>query len=355
VFAVAVSVRAEILVTKSGSKYEGTVTLEGDRYILVKPGGGRMTFPMRMVKEVVSAGVFRERFLKRVGTADLTDEDQVEELIEYALKNELVKEARKLAADAHKARLAQAGTRVQALKNLAAWSRRHSLAREAAACEALASKQVFAPMRRQAGKAPMALAKLARWCWQHGLPAEAREMEAKALRLAPSDSGVQRELRRGLERQLLASTTESLWKKHMKLSLAVSPSEAGGVDSEAIGFRLENKTPCTLIVFAGSKRLSENGEGKPQLAAGPREWRVHPDGQLSLFALPGSAVTRLPMRKGRFRGVATVLKASLCAIRVLPTRAKLPAIEMEIRVEVMAAAGRVIVMDYEIHFSKTQP
>lgn len=43
----------DTLITKSGSKYKGTVIKDGDNYILIKPSGGRMTFPGSMVREVI--------------------------------------------------------------------------------------------------------------------------------------------------------------------------------------------------------------------------------------------------------------------------------------------------------------
>jgi len=45
----------DTIVTKTGSRYEGEVTQEGGFYVLTKPGGGKMTFPSGMVKEVIEA------------------------------------------------------------------------------------------------------------------------------------------------------------------------------------------------------------------------------------------------------------------------------------------------------------
>lgn len=44
---------ADVLVTKSGSRYKGTVVDKGDSYQLIKPSGGKMTIPKSMVREVV--------------------------------------------------------------------------------------------------------------------------------------------------------------------------------------------------------------------------------------------------------------------------------------------------------------
>jgi hypothetical protein len=43
----------DVLVTKGGTRYEGTVTEQGDNYVLTKPDGGTMTLPKSMVREVV--------------------------------------------------------------------------------------------------------------------------------------------------------------------------------------------------------------------------------------------------------------------------------------------------------------
>jgi hypothetical protein len=45
-------VRADILVTKSGSRWEGTITDKGDHYEVVIPNGSKMTFPKSAVQEV---------------------------------------------------------------------------------------------------------------------------------------------------------------------------------------------------------------------------------------------------------------------------------------------------------------
>jgi hypothetical protein len=50
---VSVPAFADVLVTKSGAKYEGTVTDEGDNYVLVGANGAVMTWPKGVVKEVI--------------------------------------------------------------------------------------------------------------------------------------------------------------------------------------------------------------------------------------------------------------------------------------------------------------
>jgi len=44
---------ADVLVTKSGSRYKGTVVDKGDSYLLIKPSGGRITLAKSMVREVI--------------------------------------------------------------------------------------------------------------------------------------------------------------------------------------------------------------------------------------------------------------------------------------------------------------
>lgn len=43
----------DTLITKNGSQFEGTVTIEGGEYVLVKPSGGKMMFTKNMVDKVI--------------------------------------------------------------------------------------------------------------------------------------------------------------------------------------------------------------------------------------------------------------------------------------------------------------
>jgi hypothetical protein len=46
-------VLADTLVTKSGSRYEGVVTQEGENYVIALDRGGKQSWPLAMVKEVI--------------------------------------------------------------------------------------------------------------------------------------------------------------------------------------------------------------------------------------------------------------------------------------------------------------
>ncbi|HUS47180.1 MAG TPA: hypothetical protein VM098_03605 [Phycisphaerae bacterium] len=46
---------ADVLVTTSGSRYEGQVVDQGDSYLVRRPNGGKITFPKSMVKEVIKS------------------------------------------------------------------------------------------------------------------------------------------------------------------------------------------------------------------------------------------------------------------------------------------------------------
>ena len=45
--------RGDVLVTKNGGRFEGKVTEDGNAYVLVRPGGGKMRFQKAAVKEVI--------------------------------------------------------------------------------------------------------------------------------------------------------------------------------------------------------------------------------------------------------------------------------------------------------------
>jgi len=97
----------DILITKSGSKYEGNVTRDGSSYILRRAGGGKMTFPAGMVREVIR---------KDLPTKPVAPKATPEVRAAVAALTAKLEEARKELADARKqararhAKAAGAGT-----------------------------------------------------------------------------------------------------------------------------------------------------------------------------------------------------------------------------------------------------
>lgn len=165
-------VLGDVLVTRSGKRWEGKVTVNGDSYVLERPGGGKLTFPKIMVKEVIKSGQFKARYKKMLKTADLTDNIQVEKLARFAHKGGLVKERRKLLTDIYTPRLAKAKGKLKALRALAKWCRKYSMKDESAACRLRINKLEFPAKLADAGSNLERLEKLARWCMGRNMPEE---------------------------------------------------------------------------------------------------------------------------------------------------------------------------------------
>jgi len=62
--------QGDIVVTKSGSKYEGALTEDGDNYVLTTSSGGKMFFPKSMVKEIVREQMSPEKTARRAKAGD---------------------------------------------------------------------------------------------------------------------------------------------------------------------------------------------------------------------------------------------------------------------------------------------
>jgi predicted transcriptional regulator len=63
------TVIADVLVTRSGGRWEGKVTESGTDYVLVRPDGSKMSFPKDVVKEVVIEGQSAARQSGVAGTS----------------------------------------------------------------------------------------------------------------------------------------------------------------------------------------------------------------------------------------------------------------------------------------------
>lgn len=178
---------ADVLVLKSGRRYEGKVVEQGDTYVLTKPGGGRMALPKSIVAKVILSGEFAAEFGGMCKSADLTKDEDVDKLIGLARKNGLVKEVDVLLADAQAVRASKAADPVASLYALARLAKKHGLSRHEAASRLAADRLAFGAKLAAAGGNGVALAKLAAWCRQCGLAAEAKRAEAEAIRVAPDD------------------------------------------------------------------------------------------------------------------------------------------------------------------------
>lgn len=180
----------DVLVTKSGTRYQGQVTDKGNWYVLTKPGGGKMTFPKSMVREVFNPETSKPQYEKMLKDANLIDDAQVAKLVEFAAMVELTSERRKLLSDAYAVRLAAAKGNASRLRALAKWCTGYSLNAQAKKCRLQANMVEFPAKLVAAGNDTTALVNLSNWCRANGLKDEAVEVEQAALRMAPDDAKV---------------------------------------------------------------------------------------------------------------------------------------------------------------------
>lgn len=169
------AILADVLVTKSGSRYKGKVTEKDGSYVLIRPGGGKITLSKSMVKEVIRSKQFKTRYKTMLKTADLTDDAQVDKLVQFIDEVGLVKERRKLLADTCDLRLAGAKGKLKALLALTAWCRKYGLKNEARDCRLRASRLEYQSKRAKTGNDPNRLRELAQWCQDRDLKDEAEE------------------------------------------------------------------------------------------------------------------------------------------------------------------------------------
>lgn len=163
---------ADVLVTKSGTRYKGKITERGNSYILSKPSGGKMTFPKSMVREVIRPETSKPRYEKMLKDADPTDDTQVAKLAEFAATAGLTSERRKLLADAYAVRLAAVKGNVSRFRALAKWCTDYSLSTQAKECRLRANKLEFPAKLAAAGNDTKSLEKLAKWCGSRNMPDE---------------------------------------------------------------------------------------------------------------------------------------------------------------------------------------
>ena len=160
----------DVLITKSGAKYEGKVVDQGASYVLTKSSGGKMTFPKNMVLEVIRNDQLRTEFEKLLKTADLTNDSQLAKLAELASQAGMTNERKKLLSDAYVARRTQVEGKAADLKVLAAWARKYGLEEEAEASLAAANDAEFVWRMDAANANPSKLEEVAKWCMDNKMP-----------------------------------------------------------------------------------------------------------------------------------------------------------------------------------------
>ena len=187
-------VRADILITTSGKEWRGKVTEEGDRYVVELPNGGKIGFPKKVVAEVIEEAALAGKFEAELEEADLTKDEEVNRLCELAEKYGLPEQRGDMLLSAYELRRREAKDDVEALRGLANWCKKYDLQGQAAGCESDANQLEFQARRAAAGEDALALAGLAKWCQECGLKPEAEEAEAAALKIAPDDPEVRKQL-----------------------------------------------------------------------------------------------------------------------------------------------------------------
>ena len=351
------AVLADILITKSGTRYEGEVIESGESYILLKSGGGKMTLPKSMVKEVVTVEAAKAQYAKMLAAADLTKDAQVDKLLAFTVTRGLAAERKKLLEKAYAGRFAKAKDKTAALQALVEWCRERSMETEADLCEQQAARLQLPAKRTAAGRVPIELAKLANWCRKRGLNTEAEKIEAEALRMAPNDPKVQKELGIDLEKLLLTGTA---WRDNLKVELGCSVSRAAGPHIEepamgtVVGFSIDNRSPCGVTVIApavyvpGSATMPRHGTTAEDKYS---KWKIRPYSKLVLATTPSVRLRSLPVKPGegaRVLGLVKIYKKLVCYLVLSPTRTKLKPVRLEMWVTMLFRRGRLFSADYTI-------
>ena len=207
----------DVLITKRGRRYEGTVTEDKESYLLTTTKGGKsskLSFPKRVVKEVIKTKEAAEQFKKMVATSDLTSDSEVKKLAAYAEKAGLDAQREEMLSSAYAKRFSKADTNVDALRQLSHWcdSYGYGLRTESVACLRAVEKQEFPAKLALNGTHAIALARLSTLCREWRLQEEAAKAEAAALKIASDDKLVREEL--GYARDATSGTwvrTDSVW------------------------------------------------------------------------------------------------------------------------------------------------
>jgi len=172
--------RADTLVTKDGKQWQGRIVDEGESYTLIQPDGSKLSFPKDVVQEVISPEIKRPEYEAMLKEADLSDDEQVAKLAEFAAQYGLTEEQKKLLASAYSLRRAATEDESGAQRGLAAWCESFGLEEEAVAAELRADQLEFAGKLAGAGDDPDRLVELARWCKERGMTAELQRCLSQA-------------------------------------------------------------------------------------------------------------------------------------------------------------------------------
>ncbi|HUV38466.1 MAG TPA: hypothetical protein VMY39_02580 [Planctomycetota bacterium] len=222
----------DLLVTQSGSKFEGRVTEKGDTWVLVKSNGTKLAFPKDLVREVIFSQQFRAAFAAMLKSSDLRDEAQVTRLAEYASEKGLVEEREQMLIAALELRKAAAGADVDSWQDLAGWCKKHQLRQQEEECSAQASRLEFAAKLKDADLLDETrVASLAEFAQRCGLGAERETLLSSSLTLrraaAKEDHGAWRRIAEWCAKYELKTQAEECEARANRLELAEKRARAG--------------------------------------------------------------------------------------------------------------------------------
>jgi len=166
---------ADVLVAKNGKRWEGQVVDKGDRYILTRPGGGKITFPKRMVRKIIWRKDLVAEFERMLEGADLTDDAQLDKLLAFTDENRLAEQRQKLLAEAYARRSKAAKDDPATWRRMASWWHKRNAVKQAQACERRANQCEFQAKLAAARSDAARLEELARWCLEREMLAEAEQ------------------------------------------------------------------------------------------------------------------------------------------------------------------------------------
>ncbi len=180
----------DVLVTKSGKRYEGTLSETGTSFTIRKPTGEKLSWPKAQVQEVERAADRAKEYEQRLAKADLTDAAQVRPLIELVEKSGLTRERAALVKQTFQDKFAKSKDSLSSVSELGRWCREAGLHEEAAQCQSQAVFLEFHERYRAAAGKPLDLVDLCHWSVRKGFDVGARETAKEAIAKSPTPNDI---------------------------------------------------------------------------------------------------------------------------------------------------------------------
>lgn len=251
--------RGDTLITTSGKRYEGKVTVDGSTYILERAGGGKVRLPATMVREIVHSTDFEGLYQSYLKKADLNNQRHIEILLGYATKWGLTAERARLLRKLLILRWDQAKDDQTALDELTRWCREAAFKEGVEICENRRLELDFADKFASSQSDGIALAKLTLWCKEAGLDTQARQAAEAALRAAPNDPVVRGLL--GYEQTTVGGwqKTDSPWRVAV-VGAAIQPDYSEKLELDTIRAQTPRKGHQLAVVgLQFDARLADRG------------------------------------------------------------------------------------------------